>query len=47
MKNNDEILINQQQRKELMDKLDVLDKVGNLLLLGNSQFATTQQMEDY
>ena len=39
--------VNEQQRKELMDKVDVLDKVGNLLLLGNSGFATTQQVADY
>ncbi|MCQ2012336.1 hypothetical protein [Clostridium butyricum] len=46
MKNNEEILINEQQRKELMDKVDVLDKVGNLLL-GNSGFGTAQQVTDY
>lgn len=47
MRNNDEMLMNEQQRKELMNKVDVLDKVGNLLLLGNSGFATTQQVADY
>ncbi|WP_294406051.1 Bro-N domain-containing protein [uncultured Clostridium sp.] len=39
--------VNEQQRKELMNKVDVLDKVGNLLLLGNSGFATIHQVADY
>lgn len=47
MEKNEEILINENQRKELMDKVEILDKVGNLLLLGNTEFATTQQVTDY
>lgn len=43
----EEVLMNEEQRKELIGRVDVLDKVGNLLLLGNSQFATTQQVADY
>lgn len=47
MRNNDEMLMNEEKRKELINKVEVLDKVGNLLLLGNTQFATTQQVADY
>lgn len=47
MRNNDEMLMNEKERKELIGRVDVLDKVGNLLLLGNSQFSTIQQVADY
>lgn len=43
----DEILMNEKERKALIGRVDVLDKVGNLLLLGNTQFATTQQVANY
>lgn len=40
MRNNDEMLMNEQQRKELIDKVDVLDKVG-------SGYATVEQVVNY
>lgn len=44
----EEYLINRkEERDKLLDKVDVLDKVKELLLLGNSGFATTQQVADY
>lgn len=42
-----EILENQSTRENLINKVEVLEKVKELLLLGNSEFATTKQVTDY
>lgn len=42
-----EILENQSTRENLIGKVGVLEKVKDLLLLGDSEFATTQQVADY
>ncbi|NFH01960.1 hypothetical protein FC831_17135 [Clostridium botulinum] len=42
-----EILENQSTRENLINKVEVLEKVKELLLLGNSEFATTKQVADY
>lgn len=42
-----EILENQSTREGFIDQVGVLGKVKDLLLLGNSEFATTQQVADY
>lgn len=46
MKEN-EILENQQTRDELIERTEVLDKVKELILLPNTEFATTQQVAIY
>lgn len=46
MKEN-EILENQQTRDELIERTEVLDKVKELLLLPNTEYATTQQVAIY
>lgn len=42
-----EILENKQIREDMIGKVEVLEKVKELLLLGDSEFATTQQVADY
>ena len=42
-----EILENKSTREKLLGNVSVLEKVKDLLLLGNSEFATTQQVADY
>lgn len=46
MKEN-EILENVKVREGLIDQVEVLEKVKDLLLLGDSNFATVQQVADY
>lgn len=46
MKEN-EILENQQTRDELVERTEVLDKVKELILLPNTEFATTEQVATY
>lgn len=46
MKEN-EILENQQTRDELIERTEVLDKVKELILLPNTEFATTEQVATY
>lgn len=42
-----EILENQSTREGFIDQVGVLEKVKDLLLLADSEFATTQQVADY
>ena len=42
-----EILENKSTREKLLGNVSVLEKVKDLLLLGDSEFATTQQVADY
>ena len=42
-----EILENESTREKLLGNVSVLEKVKDLLLLGDSEFATTQQVADY
>ena len=42
-----EFINNKNVRKENMGRVEVLDKVKELLLLGDSEFATTQQVSEY
>ncbi|MBN1076028.1 hypothetical protein DVV91_17035 [Clostridium botulinum] len=42
-----EILEKKEIRENMIDRIEVLEKVKELLLLGNSHFATTQQVADY
>lgn len=42
-----EILENKVTRESLLKNISVLEKVKELLTLGNSEFATTQQVADY
>lgn len=42
-----EILENQSTREGFINQVGVLEKVKDLLLLGDSEFATTQQVADY
>lgn len=43
----EEILENQSVRENLIERVDVLNKVKDLLLLGNSEFATVKQVALY
>ena len=45
--NNVEIIDNKSTRERLISNIGVLDKVKDLLLLGDSEYATTQQVADY
>ena len=42
-----DLLENKEMRDNLVERLDVLDKVGNLLLLDELQMATTEQVAKY
>ena len=42
-----ELLENKEMRDNLVERLDVLDKVGSLLLLDELQMATTEQVANY
>lgn len=42
-----EILQNKETREQMINKVEVLEKVKDLLLLGDSDFATTQQVANY
>ena len=45
---NEEIIINdRKERANMINRIEVLEKVKGLLLLGDSEFATTQQVADY
>lgn len=47
MHNSEDLLTNNAMRNELVGRVDVLDKVKELLLLPNTDFATTEQVADY
>lgn len=47
MLKENQILEQKEIRNEMIDKIEVLEKVGNLLLLPNTEFATTQQVAEY
>ena len=40
-------LEDQVERTKNLDRIDVLEKVGNLLLLPNKDFATTKQVAEF
>ena len=42
-----DLIENQDIREKMIDNVSVLEKVKDLLLLGDSEFATTQQVADY
>lgn len=42
-----DLIENQDIREKMIGNVSVLEKVKDLLLLGNSEFATTQQVADY
>ena len=45
---NEEIIINdRKERANMINRIEVLEKVKGLLLLGDSEFATTLQVADY
>ncbi len=46
MKSN-ELLEKKELREKVISRVDVLDKVGNLLLLPNTEYATTDQVAEY
>mgnify|MGYP001770666427 CR=1 FL=1 len=46
MKSN-ELLEKKELREKVISRVDVLDKVGNLLLLPNTEYATTEQVAKY
>ena len=48
MEQTQERLIESQSlREELISRISILDKVGNLILLSNTDYATTKQVADY
>ena len=46
-KDMNELLENKELRDSLVERLDVLEEVGNLLLLDELQMATTEQVAKY
>lgn len=47
MKNQEQLINEKAMREEFVDRTDVLDKVGELLLLPNTEFGTTEQVAKY
>ena len=45
--NNEELLTNLNARQGLIERVEVLEKVGNLLLLPNTEFATTEMVAKF
>ena len=45
--NENELLTNEKLREELAEHYEVLEKVKHLLLIPNTEFATTQQVADF
>ncbi|UTG84814.1 phage antirepressor KilAC domain-containing protein [Bacillus paranthracis] len=45
--NTEEIIVNKEEREALIERVDVLKKVKDLLLLPNMEMATTQQVADF
>lgn len=42
-----ELLVNKKKRNELIERIEILDSVGEILLLGNTEFATTEMVANY
>ena len=42
-----ELIEQKELREQMIDRVEVLDKVGELLLLPNTEFATTEQVAEY
>lgn len=42
-----ELLVNKKKRNELIERIEVLDSVGEVLLLGDTDFATTEMVANY
>ena len=47
MSNEKELLEKKDLREEVISRTEVLDKVGELLLLPNTEYATTEQVAEY
>ena len=47
MSNENELLEKKDLREEVISRTEVLDKVGELLLLPNTEYATTEQVAEY
>ena len=47
MKRENQLLENKQMREEVADRIEVLEQVGELLLLTNTEFATTEMVAGY
>ena len=45
--NENQFIENKGARDEFISRVDVLDKVGDLILLPNTEYATTEQVADY
>ena len=42
-----DLLEKQEMRNKIISRTEVLDKVGDLLLLSNTEYATIEQVSDY
>ena len=47
MNRENELLENKQKREEVIDRIEVLEQVGELLLLSNTEYATTEMVAKY
>lgn len=47
MKRENQLLENKKMREEVVDRIEVLEQVGELLLLPNTDFATTEMVANY
>ena len=47
MKRENQLLENKQMREEVVGRIEVLEQVGELLLLTNTEFATTEMVAGY
>lgn len=45
--NENQFVENKGTRDEFISRVDVLDRVGDLILLPNTEYATTEQVADY
>lgn len=47
MRKENELIEQKELREKMIDRVEVLDKVKELILLPNTEFATTEQVSDY
>ena len=47
MRKEEELLEQKELREKVIDRLEVLDNVGEILLLPNTEFATTEMIAKY
>lgn len=47
MRKENELIEQKELREQMIDRVEVLDRVGELILLPNTEYATTEQVAKY